>query len=304
MSGGVEDPPPEQRAAENDRFFQPGSVSWKVIGHPVALIGGLRALIVQTMHPLAMAGVAQYSDFRKDPLKRLRGTSAYVASVVFGDRATALAAATHVKKLHERVRGTDPVTGKSFSANEPETMLWVHCTEIHSFLAAYRAYAGHLTLAERDRFLAEQVVAAELIGIPRAIVPRSVTAYRRYFAEVRPCLCISAEAAATIDFIVRPKLPRKAPIDLRLAGALFGPMAAMLVPRDLRRLAGLPDRSVRELPARALNNLAWRLAPRLGQVPVVNEVLDRWAIRLVGETPVKLALQQLRRPRARWHPEA
>ena len=123
--------------------------------------------------PRAMAGVAQYSDFRKNPLKRLRGTSAYVAALVFGDREAALAAVSRVKALHARVRGIDPVTKKEFSADDPETMLWVHCVEIHSFMAAYRAYAGHLTLAERDRYLAEQAIAAELIGVPSEIVPRS-----------------------------------------------------------------------------------------------------------------------------------
>ena len=282
--------------ARRERLFEPGSISWKIIGHPVALIGGMRALIIQTLHPLAMAGVAQYSEFRKDPLKRLRGTSSYVATVVFGDRAMATAAAARVRKLHERVRGIDPITGKEFYANDPETMLWVHCTEIHSFLAAYRAYAGHLTLAERDRYLAEQVAAAELIGIPRAMVPDSVASYRRYFAEMRPHLCLSAEAATTIDFIVRPRLTVRTPLDLRLAATIFGPAAATLVPRDLRRLAGMPERARRELPVRAVNSLAWRVAPLLGHVPVLNDVLDGWAIKLVGETPVKLALHQVRRP--------
>jgi len=279
----------------SDRLFAPSSVSWKVIGHPVALIGGMRALIIQTMHPLALAGVAQFSDFRKDPLKRLRGTSAYVASVVFGDRETAVASAARVRKLHERIRGIDPVTGREFYANDPETMLWVHCTEIHSFLAAYRAYAGHLTMAERDRYLAEQVVAAELIGIPRAIVPDSVAAYRRYFAELRPSLCVSAEAATTIDFIVHPRLTVRTPLDLRLAATIFGPAAAALVPRDLRRLAGLPERPRRELPVRAVNSLAWRVAPLFEHVPVLNDLLDNWAMKLVGETPVKLALRRRRR---------
>jgi uncharacterized protein (DUF2236 family) len=278
-----------------ERFFAPGSISWKVVGHPVALVGGMRALIIQTMHPLAMAGVAQYSDFRKDPLKRLRGTSAYVASVVFGDRSTALAAAARVRKLHERVRGVDLVTGKPFDANDPETMLWVHCTEIHSFLTAYRAYAGHLTLAERDRYLAEQVVAAELVGVPRTMVPDSVAAYRKYFAEMRPRLCVSAEAASTIDFIVRPKLSSRTPMDLRVAATVFGPAAATLVPRDLRRLAGLPERSGRDVPVRAIHSLAWRVAPLLGNVPVLNDALDRWATKLVGEIPVKLALHHDRR---------
>jgi uncharacterized protein (DUF2236 family) len=284
----------QESESQRERFFAPNSISWRIVGHPVALIGGMRALIIQTLHPLAMAGVAQYSDFRADPLKRLRGTSAYVASVVFGDRATALAAASRVKKLHVRVRGTDPVTGREFNANDPETMLWVHCTEIHSFLAAYRAYAGSLTLEERDRYLAEQVTAAELIGIPRAMVPHSTATYRKYFAEIRPHLCCSAEAAETIDFIVRAKLRGRTPLDLRLAALLFGPAAAALVPRDLRRIAGLPDRGPSELPRRAINNVAWRVAPMLGRVPVVRDVLDGWATKLVGETPVKLALHQMR----------
>lgn len=282
--------------APGARYFEKNGISWKIVGHPVALIGGMRALIIQTLHPLAMAGVAQHSDFRLDPLKRLRGTSAYVASVVFGDRQTALSAASRVRKIHERVRGVDPVTGKTYSATDPETMLWVHCTEIHSFLAAYRAYAGSLTLEERDRYLAEQVTAAELIGIPRAMVPNSTASFRKYFADVKPQLCLSAEAAATIDFIVHPKLrgPAKASLDLRLAARLFGPAAAALVPADLRRLAGLPERSAREIPRRTLNNVAWRVAPLFGHVPVVRDVLDGWAAKLVGDVPVKLALHQMR----------
>ena len=176
-------------------------------------------------------------------------------------------------------------------------MLWVHCTEIHSFLAAYRAYAGYLTLAERDRYFAEQVAAAELIGIPRAMVPDSVAAFRKYFAEMRPRLCVSDAAATTIDFVVRPKLTARTPLDLRLAAMLLGPAAASLVPRDLRRLAGLRDRPGRELSVRAVNSLAWRVAPLFGYVPVLNGILDSWAINLVGETPVKLALHQRRRGR-------
>lgn len=287
------------RTRDEDRFFEKNGISWKIVGHPVALIGGMRALIIQTLHPLAMAGVAQHSDFRADPLKRLRGTSAYVASVVFGDKSTAIAAAERVKKIHARVTGIDPVTGKPYSASDPETMLWVHCTEIHSFLAAYRAYAGPLTLEQRDRFLHEQVTAAELIGIPRSMVPSSVAEYRAYFQSMRPHLCVSNEAAATIDFIVRPRMApgshQKAPsLDLRLAARLFGPAAAALVPAELRRLTGLPNRGPSDIPRYALNMAAWRLAPRLGRVPVLNNILDGWAAKLVGDVPVKLALHQMR----------
>ena len=91
------------------------------------------------------------------------------------------------------------------------------------------------------------------------------------------------------------KVEVRAPLDLRLASSVFGPAAAALVPRDLRRLAGLPERPRRELPVRALNSLAWRVAPLLEHVPVLNDVLDAWAMKLVGETPVKLALHRRRR---------
>ncbi len=275
------------------RFFEPSSISWKVIGHPVSIVGGLRALIIQTLHPLAMAGVAQYSDFRRDPIRRLRGTAAYVAAVVFGDRETAIAAVARVRGLHERVRGIDPVTGKAFAADDPDTMLWVHCVEIHSFLAAYRAYGGYLTLAERDRYFAEQAVAAELIGVPSAMIPRSVAAFRRYFASVRPQLCLSKEAAETIDFVLRPKLSRDVPIDVRVTGRVFGAMAATIVPRDLRRLAGMPDGGVREVPSRVVNTLLWRSSPIVDYVPPLQKLRERMAERIVGETPVRLA----------WHPE-
>ena len=80
-------------------MFGPDSVAWRVIGHPVSLIGGLRALIIQSLHPLAMAGVAQHSDYRRRPLERLRRTSQYVAATTFGDRAQAEAAAAHVRRV-------------------------------------------------------------------------------------------------------------------------------------------------------------------------------------------------------------
>ena len=89
----------------------PESVAWKVVGHQVSLVGGLRSLIVQSLHPLAMAGVAQHSDYRNRSLDRLRRTAHYVAATTFGDTKTAHAAARRVKEMHRKVKGTDPVTG-------------------------------------------------------------------------------------------------------------------------------------------------------------------------------------------------
>src|SRR5947209_2323895 len=233
-------------------LFGPASIVWRVHRDRSFPLAGMRALMVQALHPLAMAGVAQHSDFRNDPLRRLRATSRYVHAVTFGDLDSARAAAERVKRVHARVHGIDPVTGRAFSAADPELLLWVHCAEVHSFLAGVRAYGHRLTPAEQDRYLAEQVAAAELIGIPRDIVPASRADYRTYFADMLPQLCVSAEAAATIDFVRRPTLPDRR-LQLALAPALrvLGEAATALVPRSLRPLTGLAGPGPSTLPARA-----------------------------------------------------
>jgi uncharacterized protein (DUF2236 family) len=183
-------------APQHDGLLGPDSVAWRVIGHPAALVGGLRALIVQSLHPLAMAGVAEHSDFRARPLARLRGTAYYVGATCFGDRATAEAAAATVRRIHRHVRGIDPVTGQPYSADDPETALWVHTVEWHSFLAAYRAYGGRLSAAEQDRYLAEGARIAALLGVPR---PTSRDGRLRRGRTSRACgpACASARPPAT-----------------------------------------------------------------------------------------------------------
>ena len=219
-------------------LFGPGSVTWKVHAHPVMLIGGMRALMLQALHPPALAGVVQHSDFRSKPLGRLRRTANFVTTTTFGNTAAAEAACADVRRVHRFVHCDDPVTGRPYSAEDPETLLWVHCVEVHSFLAAYRAYGGRLSAAEQDAYLAESVRVAALLGIDAADVPDSVDAMRAYFAAMRPSLCVSLEAKATVDFVVSPPLsvellPFAAP--LRVCSTA----AVSLVPRDLRRLAGI-----------------------------------------------------------------
>src|SRR4051812_8940819 len=123
---------------KDDGLLGPDAVAWRVVGHPGALIGGLRSLILQALHPLAMAGVDQHSDYTQRPLGRLQRTTYYVAATAYGDKETAARAVEQVRKRHNKVKGVDPVTGKRYSADDPDTQLWVHSTEWHSFLAAYR----------------------------------------------------------------------------------------------------------------------------------------------------------------------
>src|SRR3989440_13074452 len=148
------------------------------------LIGGLRALLVQALHPLAMAGVAQHSDYQGDPWGRLQRTVDYVVTTTFADTPTALAAGERVRAVHTRVRGVDPVTTRPYRADDPELLLWVHAVEVHSFLAAYGRYGGRITDEEADRYVAEQVRTAALVGLGPDLAPASLGALRAYLRGV------------------------------------------------------------------------------------------------------------------------
>ena len=222
-------------------LFGPGSVSWKVHRSPVLLVGGLRALIVQSLHPLAMAGVAQHSDYLEKPLRRLQRTAQYVATVVFADTASAERTAAMVRRMHEKVKGTDPITGLPYSAQDPETMLWVHCVEIDSFLAAYCAYGGRLTPEEQDAYLAEQVRAATLMGIPEGFVPYSRATYRDYFDRIRSQLCVSEAARDAIELCVDPPLKREL-LPHQATLRMMAAAAVAITPDHVVRMGGLKRR--------------------------------------------------------------
>jgi uncharacterized protein (DUF2236 family) len=228
------------RAPSNPDYglLGPDSVAWQVLSRPGGLVGGLRALMLQALHPLAMAGVAQHSDFRRRPLDRLERTSMYVIAAVYGDTATAHRTAAIVKAIHKKVHGIDPVTGRAYSAEDPETQLWVHCTIWHSLLVSYRVFGGTLTADEEDRYIAEGVPIAELIGLPGGMVPASIADMRQYFASMDSQLCMSPDARAAIDFVLNPPLTRELLVH-QLPIRLFARAALALMPRHVRSMAGL-----------------------------------------------------------------
>ena len=142
-------------------YFGPASVTWRVLADPTANIAGVRALFLQALHPLAMAGVHEHSDFATAFWPRLQRTAQYVTTVAYGTTEQADTAAARVRALHQRVRGVDPVTGQHYAASDPELLRWVHATEVDSLVdAAHRGGVG-LDGAQFDAFLAEQVRAAE-----------------------------------------------------------------------------------------------------------------------------------------------
>ena len=234
--------------ARDEGLLGPDAVAWRVISHPAALIGGLRSLIIQSLHPLAMAGVAEHSDYRRRPLDRLKRTTYYVAATAFGDTATAHEAAARVRRRHATVKGVDPVTGRPYSAEDPDTQVWVHAVEWHSFLAAHRAFAGPLTAPEEDRYMAEGAIVGSLLGASRDQVPASVAEMRAYFEDVRPELCVSESARTAIEFVVNPPFTRET-LPYYLPLRAYGDAALALVPRDLRRLAGIDRPRARDAAA-------------------------------------------------------
>jgi uncharacterized protein (DUF2236 family) len=190
--------------AADDGFFGPASVAWRVSTDLASPVAGLRSLLMQALHPLAMAGVDQHSGWRRDPVGRLAATSAYLATVTFGERAAALHAAARVRRIHEHVHGTDAVTGRPYAAGDPDLLLWVHAALVQSSLAAVGAFGTPLPAQDSDRYVAEMVTAAELTGVPRRLVPSNVPELDLYIASVRPGLRCTPAAAESMAYLLDP----------------------------------------------------------------------------------------------------
>ena len=152
-------------------LFGPGSVTWKVHEEPILIVAGLRSLYLQALHPRAMAGVAQNSNYRSDAWGRLVRTATYVGTTIYGTTAEAQAAGRRVRARHARMRATDPFTGEEFRVDEPELLRWVHVTEIESFVSTARRAGLALTDDEVDGYFTEQRRSAALVGLDRDDVP-------------------------------------------------------------------------------------------------------------------------------------
>jgi uncharacterized protein (DUF2236 family) len=190
--------------ASDDGLFGPASVAWRVSTDLASPVAGLQSLLMQALHPLAMAGVDRHSGWRRDPVGRLAATSAYLATVTFGERAVALHAAARVRRIHDHVRGVDAVTGRPYAAGDPALLLWVHAALVQSSLAAVWAFGTPLSAEDSDRYVEEMMVAAELIGVPRPQVPSSVADLERYVASVRPGLSYTPAAGESMAYLLNP----------------------------------------------------------------------------------------------------
>jgi uncharacterized protein (DUF2236 family) len=193
-----------------------------------------------------MAAVDQHSRFREDPWGRLERTTSFVMTTTYGDTAAAEAAAERVRAVHTRVHGRDPVTGLTYAGNEPELLLWIHAVEVESFLLAYRSFAGHLSRADGDRYVAEMGRVAEMVELPHAMTPRSEGEVHEHLASVRG-LQVTPAARDGLRVILFPPMH----LAYRPLWAIPTTAAVAILPAYARRMYRLPWVPGAALPVRA-----------------------------------------------------
>ena len=165
-------------------LFGPESVSWQVHREVTVLFGGARALLMQAAHPLVIAGARRTGFYERDPWKRLQRTLQLTYSLTFGSTEEVTAAADRINDVHRRVHGVDEVTGIAYDALDPDLLLWVHACLVESALLFEQYTVGRLDDAGRQRFHEEQMLAAELVLLPRDRIPPTVPELRRYIDGV------------------------------------------------------------------------------------------------------------------------
>ncbi|MEV2275478.1 oxygenase MpaB family protein [Nocardiopsis sp. NPDC049922] len=185
----------------------PESVTWKIHLDRSMWVAGVRALMLQALHPVAMQGVWQRSDFRSDPTGRLLRTAHFVAVTTYGSPDEAEALGTRIRRVHRALGFTDPATGRGHRVDEHDLLVWVHCAEVSSYLETTHRAGLPLTEREMDRYVDERARAAVYVGLDPDDVPRDVAQMRRYLASVRPELRVTPEARQAVRFLLWPSVP-------------------------------------------------------------------------------------------------
>ena len=207
----VAGPDAEAKAAkiwgsEGQRWHSEGDVIWHVTGDGAMYAGGIRSLLLQALHPAAMAGVAGHSGYRSDPWGRLQRTSEFIAMTTYGPIPAAEEMIARIRDIHERVRGkTDD--GTPYRASDPHLLAWVHVAETQSFLEGFKRFGDRrLTQQECDEYVAQAAPVGELLGA--VDLPRTEAELLAAIEAFRPELRASPAAKDTIDFILRtPPVP-------------------------------------------------------------------------------------------------
>lgn len=265
-------------------LFGPDSVTWRIhADFPGMLAGGLCALMLQTLHPRALAGVWDHSNFREDLVGRLRRTTAFVAASSYAPRAEAEAMIARVRAIHAQVRGST-ADGQPYAADDPDLLTWVHVTESFGFLQGYRRYCRHVPTPLADRYYAEVARIAEALGAQD--VPAGEADIAAYLRDVQPELRCEARSREVLAVLGAIRLP--VPMAAASRGLFLGAGAALLPDWALDLLERGPlQRAGDAAAARGLagiaplfrtalhDGIAPRACRRMGAEP---ELLQRWPV--------------------------
>ena len=212
-------------------LFDDHSITRRVSRENILMLGGGRALLMQLAHPKVAAGVDEHSDFRTQPIRRLRRTIRVTMAIIFGDRETALGAARSVNQVHAKVRGRD------YRALDPDLLLWVHATLTDSALVTYETFVRRLPAHEREDFYQESKLIGELLGIPRDRFPTTLSEFEAYVDQMMSTgpVRVGQIALELAPQVLRPKVrllpgPVMVPFEVVTAG---------LMPPALRAQYGL-----------------------------------------------------------------
>ena len=224
-----------------ERMFAGDRPIRRVHGDSAMFVGGLRALLLQSLHPLAMAAVAGHSGFRGDPWGRLQRTSYFLAVTTFGRVSDAEQAIERVRAIHERVTGTAP-DGRPYTASDPRLLTWVHIAEADSFLSAHSRFgANPLDQPERDAYVADMARIGAALGVPEP--PRTEAELTTRIDQYRPELAGTTQAREAARFLLlNPPLP----VVARPAYGVLAAAAVSLLPGWARRHLWLPRLPVTE----------------------------------------------------------
>lgn len=257
-------------------------MTWRIHADPAMLVAGFRALILQATHPLVMAGFDDNSFFRGDPWGRLKRTGDWLGTVTYGTTAEAEAAGARLRRLHARLKpGVEPESGQPYRVDDPALLMWVHCTEVESFVTTFRRTGGFLAPGDGDRYVSEMRASAELVGLDRDTVPATEAELDDYFEAVRPQLRVTRVALRNVVWGFAPPMPRwvamATPARPMWAGAVA--LAAAMLPPWARRLYGLPGLPTTDVGASlagwALRRSALLLPDQLHSNPAARQARTR-----------------------------
>ncbi|MHB8588519.1 MAG: oxygenase MpaB family protein [Candidatus Dormibacteraceae bacterium] len=259
-------------------LFGPRSIVWRVHRDRSFALAGLRSLMVQALHPLAMAGVAEHSNWMQDPFGRMAATSGYILTVTYGDTAAAHHVASRVRAVHSHVNGTDAVTGLAYQAGDPGLLLWIHAALVDSIVHVVQRYGRTLEAAEADSYVAEMVKFAELVGVPAEGVPASVAKLHEYIESVELLQATPAARDAIAVVLDPPQLDD----DTRELWHDLGQVAIGTLPGWARSMYGFDEPAPQSMEREPVRQLIGALDLAFESLPGVMEARERIELRMRG----------------------